>query len=282
MNELSWIDLLKKTVTKGPGVIAGIGDDCAVVELSGAAYLLKSDLSIEGVHFSRKNMSLAAIGKRAVARVLSDFAACGGWPLYIGISAGLPAGISSAQMKQVIKGVAALEKKYSFSLVGGDTSASDKLFFDVWGVAKVKKPILRSTAKNGDHIFISGKLGARDFHKTFLPRLEEAQYLAGNYKVNAMIDISDGFIIDLYRLLKASRKGAVIFKDQLPLTRGEKDLSRGEDYELIFSVDKSEKNMERLKKEFYYVGKITAASGGFCMSDKGKLSPVKVKGYTHF
>jgi thiamine-monophosphate kinase len=282
MNELQWVDLLKKRAGRGKGVITGIGDDCAVVALDKGKYLLKSDLFIEGIHFKRKNISFKVMGMRAVARVLSDFAACGGHPKYIGISAGIPAKVSMTQMQQVLNGVLTLGKKYSFSLVGGDTSCSEKVFFDIWGVGEVKKPILRSSAKTGDYIFVSGKLGTRKFNEPFLPRLKESGYLVNNFKINSMIDITDGFIIDLYRILKESNKGAVVFKDLLPLTTGEKDLYRGEDYELIFTIDKHEKNIETLKKKFYYLGRIKSKSSGFLIKKGNSFEKVKVKGYLHF
>ncbi len=282
MDELQWVDYLRKKVKSSKDVLTGIGDDCAVAKIGKEKILLKSDLFIEGVHFKLKNISFENIGKRAVARVLSDFAACAGIPKFIGVSLGSPRGLDKRYLKQILNGILKLAKKYKFSLVGGDTSSSDQLILDIWGVGSCLKPILRSGAKVGDYIFITGKLGKRPFNKPFEPRIKQSQYLVKNFKLNSMIDISDGFIIDLYRILKLSKKGAVIDKESIPLTKGERDLYRGEDYELIFTVDKREKKLNFLKDEFYCIGKITPKALGYKIKDKNKLSGVKIKGYSHF
>ena len=281
MNELDWVEFLKTKAGKGKDVLTGIGDDCALVKVGAEKFLLKSDLFIEDIHFKLNEMNFKDIGKRAVARVLSDFAACGGVPKFIGISLGFPGYIKTKDLKEVAEGVMEYSKKYKFSLIGGDTSKSEKLFLDVWGVGVTKKCILRSTAKIGDYIFITGKLGARKFNRPFEPRIKESQNLIKKYKINSMIDISDGFIIDLYRILKDSNKGAILYSESIPCTAGKSDLYRGEDYELIFTVDKTENKIEVLKKNFHFVGKITSAKQGFMIREEGVVKKVKVKGYSH-
>ncbi|MFH1519650.1 MAG: thiamine-phosphate kinase [Candidatus Omnitrophota bacterium] len=282
MNELKWIDYLRKKVKPAKDLLVGIGDDCAVVKVGSQKLLLKSDLFIEGVHFKLKNISFEDIGRRAVARVLSDFAACGGVPKFIGVSLGVSRGLDKRYLKQILKGVLRLAKKYKFSLAGGDTCTSDQLILDVWGMGSCRKPILRSGAKVGDYIFVTNRLGQRPFNKPFEPRIKEAQYLVKNFKVNSMIDISDGLILDLSRILKLSKKGAVIERETLPLTRGVNDLYRGEDYELIFTIDKKEPKINLLKGKFYCIGRITSQSLGYKLKDKEKSSRVKVKGYSQF
>ena len=283
MNELAWIDYLRKKVKPAKDLLVGIGDDCAVIRVGSQKLLLKSDLFIDRVHFNRRRISFEDIGKRAVARVLSDFAACGGAPKFIGVSLGAPRGLDKRYLKQILKGILKLSQEYKFSLVGGDTSGSDQLMLDVWGVGSCNKPILRSGAKLGDYIFISGKLGKRAFNKPFTPRIKESQYLVKSFKINSMIDISDGFILDLYRVLSLSKKGAILDKKNIPLTNGDKDLYRGEDYELIFTIDKGETKSKllTLKKEFYCVGRITSKASGYKIKDNNKISKVRVKGYTH-
>ena len=282
MNELQWVDYLRKRVKPAKDLAVGIGDDCAVARIGKEKILLKSDLFIEGVHFKLKEISFKDIGKRAVARVLSDFAACCGIPKFIGVSLGFSEYVKQKDLKDILAGILAFGKKYNFSLVGGDTSKSKKLFLDVWGVGSCRKPILRSGAKEGDYIFITGKLGTRPFNKPFEPRIKESQYLVKNFKLNSMIDVSDGFVIDLYRILKLSKKGAVINKESIPFTTGESELYRGEDYELIFTVDKREKKLDSLKDKFYCIGKITSKDSGYKMKDKNSLSRIKIKGYSHF
>lgn len=281
IKELEWVDFLKKSTSFTKDVCVGIGDDCALVNAGKNKLLLKSDLFIEGIHFDRKKISFKDIGKRAVGRVLSDFAACGGVPIYIGISAGIPKNVSYDNLKEIFKGVLNFSKKYNFSLIGGDTSRAKELFLDVWGVGKTKKCILRSTAQIGDYIFLSGRLGERAFDKPFIPRIKEAKELVSNFKINSMIDISDGFALDLYRVLISSKKGALIYSDNIPTTNGETDLYRGEDYELIFTVDKNDRKINSLKKKFYFLGKIKPKGFGLKVEKKGKISNLKVKGYSH-
>lgn len=282
MKELAWIDILKKKVKKGEGVIAGIGDDCACLRLGAKQYLLKSDLYIEGIHFRRRTTSFKTIGMRAVGRVLSDFAACGGSPLYLGISVGLPGSVTIRHLAAMLEGVMTMSRQYGFSLIGGDTSRSKTLFLDVWGLGQARRYLSRGSAKEGDSLFLSGRLGARPFHRPFQPRIREARYLAAHFRINAMMDVSDGLFIDLWRLLQESKKGALLYGGQIPVTKGKSDFCRGEDYELLFSVDKREKNISLLKKKFYYIGKITAPGFGYRIREGSRIKPVPVKGYTHF
>lgn len=281
-NELDWADFLKEKVKKGKGVSVGIGDDCALVKVGRQALLLKSDLFVEGIHFRLKTINFKTIGMRAVARVLSDFAACAGVPKFIGISAGIPPYIKERQLINILAGILNYSKKYKFSLVGGDTTKSTKLFLDIWAVGTANKFIRRNTAKVGDYIFTSGRLGARSFNRPFEPRIKEAQYLARNFKINAMIDISDGFVLDLYRILKESKKGALLYKADIAVTKGELDYYRGEDYELIFTVDRNEPKIDYLKKKFHFVGRIKSRNYGYKMQIDSKTYRVEPRGYLHF
>ncbi|MDD4183272.1 MAG: AIR synthase related protein, partial [Candidatus Omnitrophica bacterium] len=218
---------------------------------------------------------------RAVSRVLSDFAACAGSPKFLGISIGISHPVSKNNLKEILEGVIYLSKKYDFSLVGGDTAYANKLILDVWGVGVSDKFIKRSTAQEGDYIFITGALGKRKFNEIFTPRLKEAKYLASNFKINSMIDISDGFTLDLYRLLKESNKGALLYKKNIPINKMS-ELYRGEDYELIFTVSKDEKRLDLLKSKFYFVGTVKNKLFGYKMTDNKKICNVSLRGYTHF
>ena len=163
MNELQWIDYLKHKAKPAKGLLVGIGDDCALARVGREKLLLKSDIFVEGIHFKLKNITFKDIGKRAAARVFSDFAACGGYPKFIGVSAGIPAYIKGKNLRQILDGILFICKKYKASLAGGDTSRSLKLILDIWGVGQAPKCILRSTAKVGDYIFLTGMLGKRSF-----------------------------------------------------------------------------------------------------------------------
>ena len=280
-NELKWVEFLKKKTGKN-NVSSLIGDDCAVVSAGKEKLLLSSDLFIEGVHFKKGRISYKILGERAVARAISDIAACGGRPKFIGVSLGMPSYLKEKQLKDIFSGVMASVKACGAVLAGGDTAKSKQLFLDVWVVGEAEKAILRSTAKAGDYIFVTGRLGALKFNKPFRPRIKEALYLSGNFNINSMIDISDGFIIDLYRVLKESNKGALVFKDKIPVTGGFSDVYRGEDYELIFTVDKSEKKLAQLMKKFNCVGKVKSRKFGYYIGHRGKKKKAVIKGYLHF
>lgn len=280
-NELNWVDFLKKKVKKGSDVLVGIGDDCALVNIKSKKALLKSDLFIEGIHFKLKDTPFKTIGMRAVSRVLSDFAACAGRPKFLGISMGISRLVNEKNLKQILEGVNYLSKKYNFKFIGGDTAYTKKLFLDVWALGVSDKFVKRSTAKAGDYIFLTGKLGERKFNENFTPRLSEAKYLVSNFKINSMIDISDGFVLDLYRILKESKKGALLYKKDIPINKTS-DFYRGEDYELIFTVSKDEKKLNLLKSKFYLVGEVKDRKFGYKISDGKKVYDVSVRGYTHF
>ncbi|MDD4954437.1 MAG: thiamine-phosphate kinase [Candidatus Omnitrophica bacterium] len=281
LNELNWVDFLKKKVKKSKRVLVGIGDDCALVKIKNRQALLKSDLFIEDIHFKLKKTPFKTIGMRAVSRVLSDFAACAGWPKFLGISMGISRDINEKNLKEILNGIEYLSKKYNFDFVGGDTASTKKLFLDVWALGVANRFIKRNTAREGDYIFLTGKLGERKFNKAFTPRLKEANYLAKNFKVNSMIDVSDGFMLDLYRILRESKKGALLYKKNIPIKK-ESDLYRGEDYELVFTVSRDEKRLNLLKSKFYFVGKIKDSHFGYKITNGSKVSSVIVKGYTHF
>ncbi|MFA5007977.1 MAG: thiamine-phosphate kinase [Candidatus Omnitrophota bacterium] len=280
-NELSWVGFLKNKVKKNNNVLVGIGDDCALVKIEDKKVLLKSDLFIEGIHFKLKNTPFKTIGMRAVSRVLSDFAACGALPKFLGISIGISRFINERNLKEILAGVIYLSKKYNFNLIGGDTACTDKLFLDVWALGTCDKFIKRNTAKEGDYIFVTGKLGERKFNESFTPRLHEAKYLVSNFKINSMIDISDGFALDLYRILKESKKGALLYKNDIPVNKMS-GLYRGEDYELIFTVSKDEERINLLKSKFYFVGIVKSKLFGYKITDNKKVRDVIVAGYTHF
>lgn len=281
MDELEWIQFLKKHVKKTKGVLVSIGDDCAVITHRGGYLLFTSDLFVENVHFKKGRMKLQDVGRRAVARALSDVVACGGIPKFLGASCGVPPSFSGKNMKAVYKGIEEYCAKYNVSLVGGDTSRAREFFLDMWVVGEAQKYILRSTARRGDYIFLTGPLGKIKFDEVFDLRVKEVQRLIHRYKVNAMIDVSDGFVLDLSRILQESGKGAVIYGNCLPLTRGMGDLFRGEDYELIFTVSKNE-NISKLKKKYFYVGEIKNKEFGYKIDIGGKLKEIDVKGYLHF
>ncbi len=299
VKELRLIDeFAKRFKAKDSSVIVSIGDDAAVVRGPKKNYFVfTSDMLIESVHF-KKNEDLKKVGYKAMAVSLSDIAAMGAIPKYALICVGLrERGIDRAASK-LMKGVASCASKFGVEVIGGDTNRSDKLVIDVFVVGEVEpdKVVLRSTARCGDHIFVSGPLGGsfKGRHLDFCPRIRESRFLVENFKVTSMIDLSDGLGMDLNRICYASNKGALIFEGKIPKSRGvskiESALFDGEDFELLFTLSKDGalklQSMMRKRKipmKFYSIGRITDLFKGVKMFTKdGKMKDVPCKGFRHF
>lgn len=296
MNELDFIKYLESNVKKGRGVVKGIGDDAAVLEYSRDKYLLfASDMIIEGVHFKAGEKGYN-VGWKAAAVNISDIAAMGGVPKYITVSAGVDKINGIRYLKDVLKGAEDLCAKFGVAIAGGDTNLSDKTVVDVSIIGEVEKNkvILRNTAKIGDMIFVTGSLGGgRKRHLGFIPKIKESRLLNANFKVNSMIDISDGLMLDLTRICVSSGVGARIYENLIPLDPSARDLrdaiSYGEDFELLFTVPVREavrliKYMGRAMNLFCtLIGEITQADKGVrLIGDDGKTKKVGPKGFIHF
>ena len=258
----------------------GIGDDAAVVRVkSGHDLILTADLSIEGVHFPPSLHPARSIGHRALARSLSDIAAMGGVPRFALISLGLSRSVSRAWVEEFYRGVLDLAARFHVELIGGDTSIVKRTaMIDVTlaGETVRGRALLRSGARPGDLIFVSGNLGqsargletlraqskrrkrARRYQqettesanavKAHLypePRCELAHWLQRAGIPSAMMDISDGLSTDLIRLCEASGAGAKVDAWRIPRPGAispkrslDLALNGGEDYELLFTVPK--------------------------------------------
>jgi len=241
----------------------GIGDDCAV--LSGAGkydLLITTDLMLEGVHFRREWQQADSLGHKVLARGLSDIAAMGGIPRHAFLSLALPRGTDFRWVDQFFAGLFRLAESNGVTLAGGDTAASmSGVVADivVIGEAPRRKAILRSGARPGDEIWVTGVLGGAAAGLDLLrqgkriarrtqtlrplfypqPRLSIGRWLSRRGLASAMMDLSDGLSIDLARLCQASGVGACIDADAIPRLRRtplEYALHGGEDFELLFTV----------------------------------------------
>ena len=230
----------------GKTLAVGPGDDCAVVDPGrGPLRLLKTDAIVEGVHFL-PGTPPEKTGWKAVARVLSDFAAMGGSPEHLLVTVAVDAGRPVAWMDGLYRGIRKCLATHGGVLAGGETTRLPAgALISVAGEGKVgrKHLVLRSGGQPGDLVAVTGRLGGsiRGKHLTFTPRLAEAAWLVRQLRPSAMMDLSDGIAKDLPRLAAASGCGFEI--GDIPVTRGctrEQALGDGEDYELLFSV--SERN----------------------------------------
>lgn len=314
VNEIGEFDLInriKKLIKTDSSVIKGIGDDCAVIKFNKDQYLLFTcDMIVEGVDFTKHDEPYL-IGRKALAVSISDIAACAGEPRYCLVSLAMPGTTSVEFIDKLLKGMFDIAKKYNINIVGGDISRARQLTIDVSmsGVVEKKCLVLRDGAKVGDIIFVSGELGGSILgkHLRFKPRLKEARFLTRNFKVNSMIDISDGLSLDLGHILEESNVGAVIYEELIPISkprpfcyrgtlrskkgRGEQAprladaLYMGEDFELLFTMSPEEAKRLLGKKPtlFKSIGEIVDKKYNLRLVDKkGREKIIKPKGFRHF
>jgi thiamine-monophosphate kinase len=256
LGENGLLDLLTKKWTTSRRTLTGVGDDCAVLRGEGKNhfFVFKTDIVVEDVHFSREAPA-QLIGRKALARALSDLAAMGASPLAAVITLGVPANEEPRRLRAIYSGLERVAKKYGVDLVGGETTRANQLFLNValLGECRGYAPVLRSGARSGDLIYVTGRLGATQprKHLTFEPRLAEGQWLARNGVATALMDLSDGLGADLPRLARASNVLFHVDPASIPRARGatlSEALNDGEDYELVFTIKPS--HAKTLKKKW--------------------------------
>lgn len=299
LGETGLIERLAKNFKAGRNVIKGIGDDCAVIRISKKKFLLATiDMLLEDIDFRLKEARPYQVGWKSLACGLSDIAAMGGIAKYAVISLGLPRKISVGFIDEVYRGIKALAKRFDVEIVGGDTNSSGKLVIDVavLGFVEPERLTLRSGARHGDIICVTGSLGGSyksKRHLTFTPRLKEARCLVNNLKVNSMIDISDGLSTDLNHIAKESGVGACIYEELIPVSRDAKGinaaLNEGEDFELLFTVPLGQarrftgKDLCANDVKITPIGEILDRKAGVRIIDRnGRTRDLKPKGFSHF
>ena len=255
--------------TRNRAVLTGIGDDCAVVRpLAGYDSLVTTDFSLEGIHFRRDWHPPESVGHRCLARGLSDIAAMGGDPVAVFLSLALPRDLPQSWVRRFTRSLITLARKHRATLAGGDTAESpDGILADIviLGTVPGGKAVLRSGAKPGDRIYVSGELGGsaaalrklraqprkklnpRHYLRHFYPepRIELGRILREKNLASAMIDTSDGLSTDLAHICEESGVGAEVDSSAIPLASVGKPahqvdlnlaLHGGEDYELLFTA----------------------------------------------
>ena len=288
MRETEIIEQISRQALKSfrhPSVVRGIGDDCAILRpRANEDLVFTSDFVLEDRHFTLKTHSPAAIGEKALARSLSDLAAMGAEPVFCLVSLAVPAKLGGPFVKRFYDGLLRTANRYSVSLAGGDLSRFDQVIADVTCCGRVPrgKGLLRSTAKVGHGIYVTGKLGAAALaFRKGRPILPKPCLKAGialrKLGVSAAIDLSDGLSLDLARLCVASHVSAQIASSHLPIARGaslDDAVNGGEDYELLFTAAPKIKVPASMKQ----IGIITRGSGGVFMDGH----PLQSKGFDHF
>jgi thiamine-monophosphate kinase len=324
VNEFELISRLTQKLPANETVIAGAGDDCAVLDLGAADRLIlfKTDAVVEGIHFTRETPP-EKIGRKALARCLSDVAAMAGLPVAALVTIGLPKDFDAEFVAKIYDGMNVLAEQFEVAMVGGETTTNpERLLISIalLGTVERGKQILRSGAKAGDAIFVTGELGGSlaGKHLDFEPRLAEGRWLAEHFHIHAMLDVSDGLAGDLRHILTAGGVGAEIMKSALPISRAAKlqargqvrenlagsdlpcshehshkpaalaALTDGEDFEHLFTVASKDavKLLDAWKKRFPQlklscIGKIVAGEG-ILLRDKTGFHKLNAHGYVHF
>ncbi|MDH3197966.1 MAG: thiamine-phosphate kinase [Candidatus Krumholzibacteria bacterium] len=303
------------------GVVAGVGDDCAVVRGDGEDLLLTTDALVEHRHFEREWFSGHALGWRAAAVNLSDIAAMGGRPRYALVSLFVPDGEDLAYVTRIEKGIADHLARHGAAIVGGNVSGTEgPLAVDVVLVgACARKAAWMRAARAGDAILVIGELGNAAAGLALLregrsapprlvraylrpaPRLDVSELLEGERAVRAAIDVSDGLSTDLIRMCRAGRVGCDVEAAKLPLSRaleafciarGEDPvawaLRGGDDYALVLGVAPAAAPAVRARVErrlgvsAVVVGRFTASAGTYrLLGEDGGHTPIQPTGWDH-
>lgn len=283
------------------GIRVGIGDDAAVVRHRGGDLVVTCDPVIEGVHFD-PDAPPTLVGRKAVNRNLSDLAAMGAAADWLVLSAVLPPALSGRRRRSLFEGVRDAAAAADCAVVGGDVAvASGPLVLTVTALGHLQQPALRRDgARPGDALHTTGPLGGSSLghHLRFRPQLAEGAWLARQPNVSAAIDVSDGLLLDLATVLRASGGlGAVVWADRVPIARAARRLARqsgqpplqhalgdGEDHVLLFAV-RGGRPLRRggplepaARRPF---GRVTAEPGLHLVESDGTAREVDPAGYQH-
>jgi len=313
------VQIRRLAKSNNPAVLTGIGDDCAVLRLGvegeGADTLVTTDFSLEGIHFRREWHSAESVGHRCLTRGLSDIAAMGGRPVAAFLSLALPRDLPSAWVTRFTHGLISLAKKHGVTLAGGDIAESpDGILADIIVVGTVPKgkAVLRSGARAGDRVYVSGELGGsaaavrkmlkqpkrklhpRDYPRHFFPepRIEVGRVLREKGLVSAMIDTSDGLSSDLAHICEEGGVGAEIQAEAIPRAgvgrppiEVDLDLALhgGEDYELLFTAPRSKRVPSQIAGvPITQIGHVTRFRKVILMNLGGMGFELKPGGWEHF
>jgi thiamine-monophosphate kinase len=327
--ELDLLRQIRGRVLKSGRVTVGIGDDCALLRIPpGEEIAVTTDLSIDGRHFRAGWHPPEAVGHRTLARGLSDLAAMGARPLAAFVSLGLPqelvtSGRGRSWVERFYDGLLALAGKHKTSLAGGDLAESPLALADIVLVGSVHRgrALLRSGARPGDEIYVTGALGgaapglatlaelaslsgakanrgvqiparfaaALRPHLYPEPRLAQGAWLRQHKAATAAIDLSDGLSTDLAHICDESGVAAEVDATALPLGAGatlEQALHGGEDYELLFTSGADRRVPRRIAGvPVTRIGRVLAARKGrpqtTLLTSDGPR-PLEARGWQHF
>ena len=327
LGEFGFIDLIRARAGGPRGLLSkGIGDDAAVLDMppAGKQLLWTVDMLVEGVHFELSYTTPRLLGRKSLSVNLSDIASMGGEPVACLMSIGLPADTDTAFATGFVEGFLEVAREHACPLAGGDTVAAPGVVIDVTvlGLAPAGKAFLRSGARPGQLILVTGALGASAAgleafrrgldsqavwaplvcaHLDPTPRLAEAAAAREAGGVGAMMDISDGLASEVNHICRESGAGAVIWSDSIPISAAAREfcaqaglyaldlaLLGGEDYELVFTAGAQDAASigdaieTRTGTPVTVVGEIVDAARGVKISAGGIESALLPRAYDHF
>lgn len=308
--------------TRGAGLRLGIGDDAALFQgTPGFEQILTCDWFLEGSHFLRDKHPADAVGWKCLARAVSDIAAMGGIPRCFLLSLALPSSHIGAWLDEFLGGLRRAAKRFGCTLAGGDTTRRKEILINITVVGEVRagQGVLRSGAKPGDILFVSGRLGKAELglrqirrsrgrasgrdpllrkHLYPEPRLALGRWLSEKRLASAMMDLSDGLSMDLPRLCAASGVGARVEAAKIPAARLRNQgagklgidsmalaLHGGDDYELLFSVPQTKS--QRIPRAFQglpltAIGEVTSQRELLLVDEVGREAPLLNQGWDPF
>lgn len=271
-------------------IVAGVGDDCAIIRTHdpGKFLVLKTDCVVEGMHFLRGTKSFD-VGWKAMMRPLSDFAAASAVPCFALITLVIPENRQANWVKELYRGLRQAARHFKVIIVGGETSNTPGpvvISVSVIGIVESTRAITRRGGIPGDDLFVTGRLGGalNEKHLKFIPRIPESRWLTENFDIHAMMDLSDGLGADLPRLARASKVGFKIELENLPVTQDatiDDAISEGEDYELLFAISPRDRTrLERMWRRDFPKLALTRIGS---LNRKSQTANRKLpRGYVHF
>jgi thiamine-monophosphate kinase len=316
--EFSENDLLKRIRRfglKGKEVLRGIGDDCAVIDLNAGPHVFTQDALVEHVHFEFSFVDPYSLGKKALYVNISDVLSMGALPLYFLVTLAIPRTIEYRTIDAFYRGLSRAAREFHAGLIGGDvTATTGPLVIDISMIGRLeaKRYLGRNGARKGDLIGVTGLLGESAYGLKLLkecrkgrgdgpfleryrrprPPLAEWQELVKRDIPNSMMDVSDGLLMDLERMMQESGRRARIDVEHVPVPRRLRQagltylaLSGGEDYQLLFTFSPEKEGLiGKLRSQGYgfsVIGEVGAGSG-VEVFDQGMPVKPPVKGYDHF
>lgn len=322
LGEFGLIDLIKEnTIVDPSGVVAGIGDDAAVLLPSpGRLQLLTTDMLVESVHFDLRTITPRQLGYKAMAVNFSDIAAMGGVPRHAVVSLAIPRNIQVDFVQHLYTGMKEICRSFTVNIVGGDTVSSPQgVVINVAVTGEVEPGCLqrRSGARPGDLVVVTGHLGGSAAGLDLLirgqweqlafagplvachlmpqPQVQAGQVIAAF--ANSMNDVSDGLASEANEIAAASRVKVRLFEERLPLAEELKAASGffgktaldyalygGEDYQLLFTIEPEKfRLLPQIPAQLSVIGEIAGGPAGVELIEAGgAVRVLKAGGYNHF